>query len=78
MSDPRRFVPDSITYAEQLARDANAASVHARLACERFLHDLDDAKRPGSRWEFREELAARAMLFAAMMPNIKGPEAGKP
>ena len=26
----------------------------------------------------RDDLANRAMLFASMMPNIKGPEAGRP
>jgi phage terminase large subunit-like protein len=57
--------------------DSTLASTHARLAAERFLRDRDTAKR-GGRWEFREELAMRAMLFASTMPNIKGPEAGKP
>ncbi len=28
-------------------------------------------------WEFRAELAERAMIFAGLMPNIKGPEAGQ-
>ena len=30
------------------------------------------------RGEFRPELAERAMIFASLMPNIKGPEAGRP
>jgi phage terminase large subunit-like protein len=41
------------------------------------LRDLDDAQHPGSQWAFDPELATRAMLFAAQMPNIKGPEAGR-
>lgn len=76
--EPRRFVADAIAYAERIAADPRAASFHARLAAERFLRDLDDARHAGARWAFREELATRAMLFAAQMPNIKGPEAGRP
>jgi phage terminase large subunit-like protein len=76
--DPRRFVPDAIAYAEMLATTPAAASVHARLAAERFLRDLDAARHPGCHWAFRDELAMRAMLFASICPNIKGPEANKP
>jgi phage terminase large subunit-like protein len=61
-----------------IATTPEAASEHARLAAGRFLSDLDAAKRSGSQWVFRDELAMRAMLFASTMPNIKGPEAGKP
>ena len=65
-------------YAEQIATGIVPASKHAILACERFARDMDAASHPGSQWEFRQDLATRAMLFAAQMPNIKGPEAGKP
>jgi phage terminase large subunit-like protein len=41
------------------------------LACERFFRDIDEGT-----WEFRAELAERAMNFAGSMPNIKGLEAG--
>jgi phage terminase large subunit-like protein len=77
VSDPHAFVSDAIAYADRIANRPDLASFHARLAAERFLRDLDEA-RHGSRWVFRPELADRAMLFAQQMPNIKGPEAGKP
>ncbi len=74
--DPRRFIDDAIAYADKLAMQPAAASFHARFAAQRFLSDLEEA-RHDSRWEFKPELATRAMLFASQMPNIKGPEAGK-
>jgi phage terminase large subunit-like protein len=73
----RGFTHDAIDYAERLVGDRSLASFHARLAAERFLRDLDQAQK-GGRWRFDHAKASRAMLFAATMPNIKGPEAGKP
>jgi len=72
------FVRDSLLYADALASERLPASFHARLAAERFLVDHEVTTKPGNEWEFRDELANRAMLFASMMPNIKGPEAGRP
>ena len=40
--------------------------------------ELQDAERRRGPWEFRADLAERAMTFAGLMPNIKGPEAGRP
>src|SRR5262249_593139 len=68
----------SLLYADALASERLPASFHARLAAERFLVDHEVTTKPGNEWEFRDELANRAMLFASMMPNIKGPEAGRP
>jgi phage terminase large subunit-like protein len=76
--DPRRFVDDALAYAHALAEGATAASVHARRAAERFIRDHAEAQRKSSQWAFDPLAAGRAMLFATMMPNIKGPEAGKP
>jgi phage terminase large subunit-like protein len=73
-----QIVRDAIDYAEALAAGRQRASIHARLAAERFLGDLADAAHPGSQWEFDDERAWRAMLFTEEMPNIKGPVAGKP
>lgn len=67
------FVDAAITYAE-LCRDRRVpVSHHARLACDRFLRDLDDPT-----WEFQPDLAIKAMTFATLLPNIKGPLAGHP
>lgn len=76
--NPKRFVRDAREYAERIANDPTAASMHARLACERFLRDLDRAADRACPWLFDEDAAVRAMSFAALMPNIKGPEADKP
>ena len=77
MIEPREFIPAAIDYADAVAGGGISACLFARQACERFLSDLDEASHPGSQWDFRPELAIRAMLFAAQMPNIKGPEAGR-
>ena len=42
------------------------------------MRDLDAARDGTSPWEFRPDRAEVAMMFAAQMPNIKGPEGGKP
>jgi phage terminase large subunit-like protein len=78
MTDFARLVPDAVIYAEKVEGGAIAASHHAKAACVRFLNDLDVWRRGDGQWEFREDLAARAMLFAGTMPNIKGPLAGRP
>jgi phage terminase large subunit-like protein len=76
-NDPRKFVRHALAYARRTADDPAAASIHARLACERFLRDHAEAGKD-ARWSFDETNAIRAMLFAQQMPNIKGPEGGKP
>ena len=76
--DPARFVDDALAYAGAVAGGDVSASLHARLACERFIRDMAEAKRRGGRWKFDDDAAIRAMLFATQMPNIKGPDAGKP
>jgi phage terminase large subunit-like protein len=77
VTDFSRLVPDAVIYAEKVEGGAIVASHHAKAACVRFLDDLDVARRGDGQWEFREDLAARAMLFAGTMPNIKGPMAGR-
>lgn len=71
-------VTDALRYAHALDQREIAASEHARLAARRFLRDLDAAERGASPWEFRPDLADRAIDFTSRMPNIKGPAAGKP
>jgi phage terminase large subunit-like protein len=66
------FVRDAIRYAEACAAGRQIVSHHARLAAKRFLGDLERDE-----WEFRDDLAEKAMLFASMLPNIKGPDAGR-
>ena len=44
----------------------------------RFLDDLAAAEAGTSPWQFRGEPVEAALLFSTLMPNIKGPHAGKP
>jgi phage terminase large subunit-like protein len=67
------FVRDAVKYAQACVGKRQAVSHHAQLACKRFLDDLET----GGYWEFREDLAEKAMIFASMLPNIKGPDAGR-
>jgi phage terminase large subunit-like protein len=76
--DPRQFVKQALAYARATAESESAASMHARLACERFVRDHEAAQKPDCKWSFDETAALKAMVFASQMPNIKGPEAGKP
>jgi phage terminase large subunit-like protein len=71
-------VIDAIAYADRIANCPEVASFHARLAAQRFLRDLDAARRHKLGWVFDENRALRAMLFSPQMPNIKGPESNKP
>ncbi|MEM7515437.1 MAG: terminase large subunit, partial [Planctomycetota bacterium] len=41
-------------------------------ACHRFFKDIERGV-----WDFRPELAEKAMIFGQLLPNIKGPLAGK-
>jgi phage terminase large subunit-like protein len=71
-------VAPAFTYAEDVIAGRQAACRFVRLACKRFLDDVDAAKRKASPWEFRDDLAARVIVLCQLLPNIKGPEAGRP
>lgn len=77
MSPSRDHVTPAIEFAKRLADDASACET-ARKSAVRFNRDLADARAGNSAWAFDEAQANRAMLFASMLPNIKGPEADKP
>lgn len=67
----------AIGFAQRLADDARACET-ARKSAQRFIGDLADAAKGNSPWQFKPELAQRAMTFASALPNIKGPEADRP
>jgi phage terminase large subunit-like protein len=71
-------VEAAVQYAKDVVAGDLIACVLTRLACQRFLNDLEAAGIGESQWEFRPDLAERPMLFASLLSNIKGPEAGKP
>ena len=76
--DPAEFCNDALAYAQRIADAPALASEHARLTAQRFIGDVEKGGRREIPWVFDAGLATRAMLFAAQMPNIKGPDAGKP
>jgi phage terminase large subunit-like protein len=74
---PAAPYPAGVAIAIRYARDVADGKVVAcglvKLTCDRFLRELQDAERGRGPWEFRAELAERAMTFAGLMP-----EAGRP
>src|SRR5215210_943777 len=71
-------VSEAIGYADSVVAGQVPAGRLARLACERFLRDKAAADAGAEPWSFEPELVEAALLFAGQMPNIKGPEAGRP
>src|SRR5215207_1455072 len=71
-------VAEAVGYAEAVVAGAVPAGRLARLACERFLRDKAAADAGIGHWGFEPDLVEAALLFAGQMPNIKGPEAGRP
>jgi phage terminase large subunit-like protein len=64
-------VQSAVDYSDDVIAGRVDAGRLVHLSCERFRRDIDERI-----WEFRDDLAERAMDFAGQMPNIKGPEAG--
>ena len=71
-------VAEAVAYAEAVVAGTVPAGRLARLACGRFLRDRASADAGAGPWGFEPELVEAALLFAGQMPNIKGPEAGRP
>src|SRR5215211_3100947 len=71
-------VAEAIDYAEAVVAGTVPAGRLARLACGRFLRDKVAADGGAGPWGFEPDLVEAALLFAGQMPNIKGPEAGRP
>lgn len=60
-------------YAASIVTGEIPAGEFVILAGKRFFSDVAAGK-----WELRPELAERALRFGSLLPNIKGPMAGKP
>src|SRR3978361_514523 len=71
-------VAAAVAYCHDVLSGRIAACRLVHLTCERFLRDVAAARAGHGLWEFRSELAERAMIFAGLLPNIRGPEAGRP
>ena len=72
------LVVRGVRYAERVVTGEIVAGRYVRLACHRFLADLKAAERPRSRWRFDVDAACKPMRLAELLPNIKGPQAGRP
>ena len=71
-------VGGAFAYADGVLAGRVSACRLVRLACQRLIDDLAHAEaREGDR-AFRAELAEKPMRFTSLLPNIKGPLAGKP
>lgn len=73
------FCKDALAYAERVDGGKLLVGEAVRMACARFLADYREGGRMRSGpWQFRADLANKAMLLCTRLPNIKGPLAGKP
>ena len=73
---------DGVFRAREYATNVLAGLVSAcklvHMACERFLHDLQEAEAGRGLWDFRPDKAEAKIMLGEMLPNIKGPLAGQP
>jgi phage terminase large subunit-like protein len=67
-----------IQYARDVLAGVVPACRYVHLACQRFLLEMEDAVAGRGKWAWAPHRAESALGFAAVIPNIKGPEANKP
>lgn len=66
---------DGIVYAVQVARGEILVCRNVRLACQRFLNQLEDRAWA---YEFHAKYAQHVLNFIGTLKHTKGPDAGKP
>jgi len=66
---------DGILYAVDVAKGSIPVCRNVRLACQRFLNQLEDRAWA---WEFHIDYVEHFLEFAATLKHTKGPDAGKP
>lgn len=66
---------DGILYAVQVVRGEISVCRNIRLACQRFLNQLEDRSWA---YEFHVKYVEHFLEFASTLCHTKGPEAGKP
>ena len=66
---------DGILYAVQVAKGEIQACRNVRLACQRFLNQLEDKNWA---YEFHVRYVEHFLSFAETLRHTKGPDAGKP
>ena len=66
---------DGILYAVKVAKGDIPVCRNVRLACQRFLNQLEDRAWA---WEFHVDYVTHFLEFASTLKHTKGPDAGKP
>ena len=66
---------DGILYAVQVVRGEIQVCRNIRLACQRFLNQLENKEWA---WEFHVRYVEHFLEFAGTLRHTKGPDAGKP
>ena len=66
---------DGIFYAVQVVRGEILVCRNVRLACQRFLNQLEDQAWA---YEFHAKYAQHVLKFIGTLKHTKGPDAGKP
>ena len=66
---------DGILYAVKVAKGDIPVCRNVRLACQRFLNQLEDRTWA---WEFHVDYVTHFLEFAETLKHTKGPDAGKP
>lgn len=66
---------DGILYAVQVVRGEIQVCRNIRLACQRFLNQLENREWA---WEFHVRYVQHFLEFSTTLRNTKGPDAGKP
>lgn len=66
---------DGILYAVQVAKGEIEVCKNVRLACQRFINQLENREWE---WEFDPDYPIHVLNFAAALRHTKGPDAGKP
>jgi len=66
---------DGIMYAVEVSKGEIAVCRNIRLACQRFLDQLENKDWA---WEFHIKYVAHILEFISTLKHTKGPDAGKP
>jgi phage terminase large subunit-like protein len=66
---------DGILYAVSVVKGETIVCHNVRLACQRFLNQLEDRNWA---WEFHVKYVEHFLEFASTLKHTKGPDAGKP
>ena len=66
---------DGVLYAVQIAKGEIEVCRNVRLACQRFLNQLENKEWE---WEFDPDYPAHVLNFASALKHTTGPQAGQP